>query len=228
MSDISGADSTLNRRITYPKDDQFMILMYHKVDIVTPSKWWVSVEKFERQIRALQKRGFEFVYLDDHESSNKKHVVLTFDDAYENIYRHAFPYLKNKQIPFEVFIMGDLLEEWNDFDRFEMKTRFCSLEHLKEMARFGGRIQWHTRSHAQLPKLSCEEMELQLTVNPGLRSEFPPPHFQWFAYPSGMHDPHSVAQVRKKFHGALSVDDGSSTDRFQLNRVTVDENWMPA
>ena len=109
-----------------------------------------------------------------------------------------------------------------------MKTRFCSLEQLKEMTRFGGRMQWHTRTHAKLPRLNCEELSLELSVNPDLISEFSAPHLQWFAYPSGMHDQNSVIQVSDRFSGALSVDDGSGTDRFQLNRVTVDENWMPA
>jgi len=204
-----------------------MILMYHKVDIVIPSKWWVSVERFENQISSLYKK-YEFVYLDDYDISNKSQVVLTFDDAYENIYRHAFPVLKDRNIPFEVFVIGDVLSDWNDFDGSEMKTRFCSLTHLEKMARFGGRMQWHTRTHPQLPRLNDEQMDAQLTVNSELKSKFPEPHFKWFAYPSGMHDQHSVDQVRKRFSGALSVDDGSDLDRFQLNRITVDETWMPA
>ena len=204
-----------------------MILMYHKVDIVIPSKWWVSVERFENQISSLYKK-YEFVYLDDYDISNKSHVVLTFDDAYENIYRHAFPVLKARNIPFEVFVIGDVLSDWNDFDGSEMKTRFCSLTHLEEMAKSGGRMQWHTRTHPQLPRLNDEQMDAQLTVHSELKSKFPEPHFKWFAYPSGMHDKRSVDQVRKRFSGALSVADGSDLDRFQLNRITVDETWMPA
>jgi len=204
-----------------------MILMYHKVDIVIPSKWWVSVERFENQISSLYKK-YEFVYLDDYDISNKSQVVLTFDDAYENIYRHAFPVLKDRNIPFEVFVIGGVLSDWNDFDGSEMKTRFCGLAHLEKMARSGGRMQWHTRTHPQLPRLNDEQMDAQLTVNSELKSKFPEPHFKWFAYPSGMHDQHSVDQVRKRFSGALSVDDGSDLDRFQLNRITVDETWMPA
>ena len=70
-------------------------------------------------------------------------------------------------------------------------------------------------------------MDVQLTVNSELRRRFAEPHFNWFAYPSGMHDQRSVDHVRKRFSGALSVDDGSASDRFQLNRITVDETWMP-
>ena len=205
-----------------------MILMYHKIDIVTPSRWWVSTERFKNQINALLKKSCQFVHLDDYESSNKSHVVLTFDDAYENFYRHAFPLLRDRNIPFEVFVIGDLLGDWNDFDRAEMKTRFCSLEHLTVMAKFRGRMQWHTRNHPQLPKLSDEQMEVQLTVNSHLKSQFSEPHFNWFAYPGGFHDQRTVNSVQRIFSGAVSVNSGSNSDRFQLNRVTVDESWMPS
>lgn len=202
-----------------------MILMYHKIDIVTPSRWWVSVETFERQVSDLLGREYEFVHLDDYELKNKNHVALTFDDAYENNYHHAFPFLSAHSIPFEIFLMGDLLGKWNDFDTREMKTRFCSLSHLKQMVDGGARLQWHTRTHAQLPYLSDAEISKELTVNPELADQFPAPHFNWFAYPSGMHDQRSVDIVSERFCGALSVDHGTDDDRFQLNRVTVDENW---
>jgi peptidoglycan/xylan/chitin deacetylase (PgdA/CDA1 family) len=205
-----------------------MILMYHKVDIVTPSRWWVSVERFESQINALRKTGHRFVYLEDYDHSNKLHAAITFDDAYENVFRHAFPILKKRNLPFEIFVIGDKLGEWNEYDKSEMRTRFCSLKHLQEMAECGGRMQWHTKNHLELPKLSDEEMESELQINQELAAHFSSPHFSWFAYPYGLHDERSYALVRERFQAALSVEMGSDSDRFALNRVTVDENWMPS
>lgn len=202
--------------------------MYHKIDIVTPSRWWVTPERFAEQIRYLR-RHYKFVCLDEYELTSERQVVVTFDDGYENVYRHGFPLLKKLSIPFEIFINGDFLADWNEFDKSEMLTRFCNLGHLLEMSAFGGRIQWHTRNHSQLPSLSDEEMDIQLTVNERLKSTFHAPHLQWFAYPSGMHDDRSESAVRRMgFVGALSVDDGSATNRFALNRVTVDEMWNPS
>lgn len=203
-----------------------MILMYHKIDIVTPSRWWVSVARFEQQISQLAKHR-EFVYLDDYVPNMEGQAVLTFDDAYENFYRHAIPILRSRRIPFEVFVNGDLLGKWNDFDRGEMRTRFCSVSHLEDMARSGGRIQWHGRKHLQLPTLSDEELDSEMEIDDGLRKKFPAPHLRWFAYPHGMHGARAVDLARKRFAGALSVDAGNDTDRYQYNRVTVDEAWFP-
>src|SRR5690348_8363959 len=129
-----------------------MILMYHKVDIITPNYLWVSVKRFQEQIDSL--KGRDVVYLDEFERENKSQVVITFDDAYENVYRHAFPILRRRRLPFEIFVISSVLSGWNDFDAPEVMTRFCSREQLQEMAHGGGRIQWHTRSHRRMTKLS--------------------------------------------------------------------------
>ena len=201
-----------------------MILMYHKVDIITPSRWWVSVQRFQEQIDLL--KGLDVVYLDQFEPGNKSQAVITFDDAYENVYRHAFPILRRRRLPFEVFVISDVLSDWNDFDASEVMTRFCSEQQLQEMADGGGRMQWHTRSHRRMTKLSDEEIERELEIPDQLRSIWPQPHFRWFSYPYGNRDERVVAHVTDRFSGAVSVGDGSAHDRYQLNRVEVTQDWL--
>jgi peptidoglycan/xylan/chitin deacetylase (PgdA/CDA1 family) len=199
--------------------------MYHKVDIITPNRLWVSVQRFQEQIDLL--KGLDIVYLDQLEPGNKSQVVITFDDAYENIYRHAFPILRRRRLPFEVFVISDVLSAWNDFDAPEVMTRFCSREQLQEMAHGGGRMQWHTRSHRIMTKLSDEELERELEIPDELTSILPQPHFRWFSYPYGNHDERVVAHVSNRFAGAVSVVDGLAHDRYQLNRVEVTQDWQP-
>ena len=203
-----------------------MILMYHKVDVITPSRWWVSSKEFNRQMCSL-KKNYQFVYLDDYQLDNRNQVVLTFDDAYENVFNHAFPILRKHNIPFELFVNGDLLEKWNEFDQNEVKTRCCSLNHLEEMSRFGGRIQWHSKSHKYLPGLSDDELENQLTIDNKLKTKFSDPHFRWFSYPYGAHDDRVTKAVKQRFCGALSVVNGSDSDLYQLNRVVGEQSWSP-
>jgi len=198
--------------------------MYHKIDIITPSMWWVSASKFREQISLLEKK-FTLVYLDDYDSGATDQAVITFDDAYENLFNHAFPILRDHRIPFEVFVIGNRVGDWNDFDRDEVTTRFCSLCHLQEMADHGGRIQWHTKNHAYLPGLDDSELESEISLEASLRLVFPEPHFRWFSYPYGKHDERTVGVVKEKYQGAVSVFDGSDSDRYQLNRVIVDEHW---
>ena len=139
-----------------------MILMYHKVDIVTPTMWWVTPADLDRQLDALRDRTF--VYLDDYVAA-ERHVAITFDDAYENVVRHALPVLRAHGVPFEVFVIGDRLGGWNEFDLEEPNTRHMARDHLAEVVEAGGRLQWHTRTHPNLRELAVAEIADELTMH---------------------------------------------------------------
>jgi peptidoglycan/xylan/chitin deacetylase (PgdA/CDA1 family) len=201
-----------------------MILMYHKVDIIAPTVWWVTADRFAQHLTQLQSRKVQFVYLDDYDPHSNDQVAITFDDAYENTYRLAFPELRQRSIPFEVFVIGSRIGEWNDFDRSEPRTRFASLDHLLEMADGGGRIQWHTRTHPDLPGVDEPRLAEELSIPWHLRKAFARPHLSWFSYPSGCYDDRVVDGVRSRFAGAVAVLEGQPVNRWTWNRVTVDEH----
>jgi peptidoglycan/xylan/chitin deacetylase (PgdA/CDA1 family) len=201
-----------------------VILMYHKVDIITPNRWWVSVARFTLQLDSLLDR-FVPVYLEDYDPEDPRRIVITFDDVYENVYRHAFPILRRRHVPFELFVIGDSLGDWNDFDRSDVRTRLCDRHHLREMTDGGGRVQWHTRRHRSLTALDEEGIRSELEICDSLKRDFPSPHLRWLSYPYGYHDDRVVDEVRARFVGAVAVDMGSATDRYRLNRSTIDEAW---
>ena len=199
-----------------------MILMYHKIDIVVPTKWWVSVAAFERQINELS--NYDFVFLDNYEPDNPKQCVITFDDSYENVYRHAFPILRKRCLPFEIFINASYLADWNNFNKSEPLTRFCSVDQLEIMAANGARIQWHSNYHQILTDLSIDGVISELEIPADLLAKFPEPNFRWFAYPYGMHNEMVRYLVAQRFRGALSVEDGIDGDRYQIMRSIVTDD----
>lgn len=207
-----------------------MILMYHKVDVIAPSIWWVTPRDFERQMQELSSR--RFVYLSDYKDPERE-VCVTFDDAFENVLRHAVPILRRLGLPFEVFVIGHKLGAWNRDDTAEPLTRFMTLDGLHDVVEAGGRLQWHTKTHPNLQDLTAEAIEEELEVPESLLAAFPEPHFQWFAYPYGLHDERSVASAERRFRGALAVSEGQPGHPWRVNRVTVDrftsfsELWMP-
>jgi peptidoglycan/xylan/chitin deacetylase (PgdA/CDA1 family) len=198
-----------------------MILMYHKVDVIAPTIWWVTPEDLDRHLTLLGDR--EFVYLDDY-TSPETQVVITFDDAYENVARLALPVLKAHGAPFEVFVVGGLIGDWNEFDRHEPRTRHMGIADLDEVVASGGRVQWHSWSHPHLPDLDEAEIEVELTVPDDLRERFPAPQLTWFSYPGGAYDERSLAMARRRFTGAVSVVPGPPGDRWQMSRVTMDRD----
>jgi peptidoglycan/xylan/chitin deacetylase (PgdA/CDA1 family) len=198
-----------------------VILVYHKVDIIAPTMWWVTPADLDRQLSELRTRTF--VYLDDYVAA-EGHVAVTFDDAYENVARHALPVLRAHGIRFEVFVIGDRLADWNDFDSAEPSTRHMARADLAEVVGSRGRLQWHTRTHPDLRDLAEDQIAYEMTLPASLREEYPVPHFTWFAYPYGEQDARSVEMAGRRFSGAVSVGAGLADDRRQLNRVTVTSN----
>lgn len=199
-----------------------MILLFHKVDANAPTQWWVTADAFDRQLADLA--GYDVVSLAAYDPGNARHVVITFDGVYENVFQFAFPLLKKRGYCFELFITGNYLGGDNAFDSVEPLAKFCTVAQLEEMAAHGGVLQWHTASHCRLSGLDAAQLERELLVPPMLRSRFASPHFDWFAYPHGDHDAAAIDLVRQNFTGALSCVAGDQADRYQFNRLTVLES----
>jgi peptidoglycan/xylan/chitin deacetylase (PgdA/CDA1 family) len=99
----------------------FGILMYHRV-VVSPRgvrapTWNVTPERFRAQLAGLLRHGYRpwplrkvlAAHLAGEELPHKTFVV-TFDDGYENVYRHAFPILRDLQVPATIFLATGYLD----------------------------------------------------------------------------------------------------------------------
>jgi glycosyltransferase involved in cell wall biosynthesis len=196
-----------------------MILMYHKVFPESLSLWWVDVDHFYQQLHALRCR--KVVYLDDYDPADPEQVVITFDGVYRNVLQFAVPLLRFFGYPFELFVTSDYIGQDNRFDTVEPNADFATTEELRQMVEAGGRLQWHTRSHANMkdvhdPRIIDHELSI-----PDELHLLDPAGFNWFAYPHGEYNDTLLSAVRARFHGGLSCHQGAPRDRHRLNRITA-------
>lgn len=91
------------------------ILCYHRLG-GGQSKMVVSPSNFESQMAWLVRNGYRVVRLGDlaeflagNRPLPQRAVVVTFDDGYESVYRHAFPVLKKYGLPATAFVYTDFL-----------------------------------------------------------------------------------------------------------------------
>jgi peptidoglycan/xylan/chitin deacetylase (PgdA/CDA1 family) len=102
------------------------ILLYHRVQPWTPElpepSFSVTPELFRAQLSGLIAAGFRFVRLDEvlrvsrtGKSLPRQSVVLTFDDAFESIYHHAYPVLRELGIPAVAFLCTAYLDSSDPF-----------------------------------------------------------------------------------------------------------------
>lgn len=102
------------------------------------TKYTVYRDEFEKQIDILIEEGAYFATLEEIEQFREtgeypdKCVWICFDDGEESVYTEAFPYLKEKQIPFTMFIIAGQVGNQN-FGNLKL----CTWEQLNEMKESG-------------------------------------------------------------------------------------------
>ena len=83
--------------------------MYHRFEENKYPSTNIKIKVFKEHLKEIDKSGFEFISLkkfDQVMSSKieKNYLLLTIDDAFESFYLHAWPILKEKKIPFILFV----------------------------------------------------------------------------------------------------------------------------
>jgi glycosyltransferase involved in cell wall biosynthesis len=196
-----------------------MILLYHKVYKESPTVWWVDVDNFYRQMSEL--RCKDIVYLDNYDHNNPNHCVITFDGVYKNVLEYAAPILHKFGYPFELFITGNYLNSDNSFDHPEPPAYFVSPDELKKLIRLGGRIQWHTKTHADLTTIQERDILVNELVVPNELKTIDKNGFKWIAYPHGNFNEFVKNSSKDFFSGCVSCHQGNDQDIYALNRITV-------
>ena len=142
------------------KASSAVILQYHHVSDTTPAVTSVTPDVFKEHLDYLEKNNFNIIPLTEATQALKhkqplpeKAVVITFDDAYLNIYTNAFPLLKKKGWPFTIFVATAPVDK--------KYGRFLSWEQIREMTKHGATIANHTISHDHSVERLSGETETQ-------------------------------------------------------------------
>jgi GT2 family glycosyltransferase len=196
-----------------------VILQYHKVFPDSPTRWWVCVDAFWRQMQEL--RGRAVVRLDDYDPADPSQVVLTFDGAYANVLRYAVPILEELGYPFEVFVCSDRIGSRAPAAEDEPPASVATRGELGEFVARGGRLQWHTRSHPRLRGASDRSSLVRELEVPEELRRIDPAGFTFLAYPYGECDEGVREETRRRFRGAVALDRGDDRDPYALGRVTA-------
>jgi peptidoglycan/xylan/chitin deacetylase (PgdA/CDA1 family) len=136
--------------------------------------------------------------------------MITFDDGYVDIGRHALPLLTRCGMTATVFVVTGSLggeDGWNDElggDRLRLLNRSEIADWATQGIEFGA----HGRTHRDLTLLDADELASEVE---GSRSDLAdllgaPPHA--FAYPFGSHDRRVIEVVRKTFSLAFTTNEG--------------------
>ncbi|MFG1498497.1 polysaccharide deacetylase family protein [Saccharospirillum sp. HFRX-1] len=169
----------------------FNILVYHHVAEDTPASTTVSPATFREHLQYLRDNNHPVIAMQtaldavrNNEELPDGAVVITFDDAFRNIYSNAFPLLQEFDAPFTIFAATDPIDQgFNDM---------LSWDQLREMQDWGATIANHSRDHDYMVRHSPRDNAWRETMAKNIRhaqqrleaelgDEIP----RWFAYPYG-------------------------------------------
>jgi len=154
------------------KDENFCmqtpVFMYHHMkpslkgikDGVTKALS-VSTQTFDDQMKYLVDNGYKTIKAEDlveaiinNKELDKKTIVLTFDDGYEDIYTEAFPIAKKYNVILNAMIITDSIG----------KPDYMTWDQLKEMKKSGLVYLYnHTKTHPTLAKKTDDEIKIEAT-----------------------------------------------------------------
>ncbi|MGV9992399.1 polysaccharide deacetylase family protein [Streptomyces sp. NPDC003374] len=156
-------------------------------------------------------------------------VLITFDDGYEGVHRHALPVLAGHGFTATLFVSTGWIR--GAYDTGGGLDTMLDWDQVRELAAGGVEIGGHSHTHPQLDQLDDAELWTELTrcreIVAGELGTAPAS----FAYPYGYSSRRVRARVRQAgFAQALAVGNGlarRSQGPYALRRLTVRRSTSP-
>lgn len=199
------------------------VLAYHKVD---PSFEWgvtrITPNQFLRHLTLFRELEFEPCSLGEYlEGDSTAKVAITFDDAYESLYHHAYPHLQEGKISFTVFLVAGYVGEWN---RWEVnlgwrRFRHLSWEQLRSMQ--GVEIGSHTLTHPSLPGLNHSDLRKELQQSREIIEDRLGCKVRYLSLPFGRYNQRVLDSAREAGYEAVCSMNPDDGDGFLVGRYGV-------
>jgi len=182
-------------------------LTYHKV-----SETWelpltmMRPRAFRRQMEFLQKKGYRGCSLKEYLAKPSKNLfVITFDDAYENIFTFAYPILKNLGFTATVFPVTDYIGRQNTWDISpgDIRIFHMNAQQICRLHTAGWEIASHGQSHKVMTLLSSADIKNELTVSKSILEDLLGDTVDTFCFPFGVSDDNIVSACKKAGYSHL-------------------------
>ncbi len=236
------ARASRNARLQARGRAPVMVLFYHRIADEHPNPWTTSARAFTRQIRWLS-RHLEIVSLAEAQRRlrsgriDRPCVAITFDDGYADNCRAALPLLIERRIPCTYFVSTRHILQGLPFPHdvargFPLAPN--TPKQICELARAGVEIGAHTRTHADLGRLTDKDrLYEEIVVGRHELQELTGQPIRYFAFPYGQHanlsgDAFRMAQAAG-YEGICSAYGGFNfpgNDPFHLQRIHVDDDLI--
>lgn len=212
------------------------ILTYHRVGGGTRDELDVTPARLAAQLDRLVDGGHDVVSLDEaldrlEASDNTPAVVLTFDDGFVDVFTAAWPLLRERQLPFTIYLTAGLVGgtmRWEGSAAASQGAPAVDWDQVATMHQSGlCTVANHTWNHPAPDEVDVEQLD-RCSDDIERRLGERPAHFAWTW---GVPVPELLPAVRERFRSVATGEVGrnsSAQDRWALRRVPVRRTDPPA
>tara|TARA_B100001057_G_scaffold357889_1_gene359967 strand:- start:603 stop:1664 length:1062 start_codon:yes stop_codon:yes gene_type:complete len=208
----------------YSKDEGILSIMYHRFNENKYPSTNIRMNIFKEHMQIIEDLGYKFynpkLFIEEFskKKENKK-ILITIDDAYKSFYTEAWPFLRENNIPFILFVSTEPIGKrgymnWDEINDIE-KSEFGMIGH-------------HSHSHEYLIDESNSVFINDIeTANKIFKSKlgYVP---KIFSYPFGEYSKFMKDYIAKNFKVAFGQHSGVidlNKNKYELPRFPINEKY---
>ena len=211
----------------FANENSVAVFVYHRFGENNYPSTNIKISQFKKHLEELTKNNYNVVSTEEivdalinNKDLPEKTVALTIDDAFFSIYKRAWPLLKEKKLPFTIFVSTGPLKS--------NSKNYMNWEQIKEMDSHGVTIGHHTKNHLHLVTKEKEKIisEIEEANNDFLKNLGYVPDI--FAYPYGEYSSEIKQITKNYFKAAFGQQSGgiyNGIDIFELPRYSLNEQY---
>tara|TARA_B100000579_G_C22847906_1_gene865528 strand:- start:4578 stop:5324 length:747 start_codon:yes stop_codon:yes gene_type:complete len=207
--------------IFYRNEKGLKVLMYHNIeDSKKFDLYKIKYENFKKQISYIKNNNKKLKIVDiDEGIGSLSNIIITFDDAYTNIYKKVFPLLVENKIYFTVFVIGKFLKQ--DYEKY------ISLKQLREMSKSKYvTIGSHTFNHLNLQKCTEKNIKSEIYDSKKYLEDIIGKNVNYLSYPyGGYSDTIKKIVINADYKGAFSSKFGFYNNLKNLHEIPRIDIW---
>jgi peptidoglycan/xylan/chitin deacetylase (PgdA/CDA1 family) len=202
------------------------ILIYHHIaEKVPTSRYFISPDIFDSQMRALQRWGYTSIPLSllvealtEGAFLPPRPVVITFDDGYREVYTYAYPIMQRYGFTGTVYVIAGSIGV----------GKYMNARQLRQLARAGWEIGSHGWTHTSLRSQSVN-LAREIEESRQKLEELVDSSVETFAFPYGLTSKYVTGLVKDAGYRAAVGLGGSfrhtKKTRYYLSRIEVRSNY---
>ncbi len=198
--------------------------MYHRFNESKYPSTNIQIDVFKKHMEIIENSNFNFYHPKDFENNfhipkKQKKILITIDDAFMSFYNEAWPYLKEKKIPFILFVSTEPIG----------KHGYMTWDHIREIEKYDfAIIGHHSHTHDYLIDKSNQDFISDIVTANEKFAESIGYVPSLFSYPFGEYSKFMKDYISNNFNMAFGQHSGVidvNKNKFELPRFPINEKY---